>query len=149
MRRNFILLIGLIFALIFTYNGCKHEAGEYIPPPGDTICDTSNVTYNGTVYPIFNEHCIFCHNSTDLTGGLDLTNYELVAYEASSGNLITRLTATDTTRMPKNGNALSDCEIRKIEIWIRDTTFIKTMTVPAPLSAIPTSEGKKTKEIKK
>ena len=126
MRKLSIIILGLAAGLVLTYNGCKHEPEEYIPPPPDpdtTICDTSNVTYTGSVYPIFNQHCIFCHNSTDLKGGLDLTDYSMVSAVASSGLLLDVLTRTDTTRMPKGGDALSACEIRTIEIWINDTTF--------------------------
>ena len=61
MRRTLILILGLGSAFILLYNGCKHEPEEYIPNPPDpdtTSCDTANVTYNGTIYPILDQYCI-------------------------------------------------------------------------------------------
>lgn len=129
MRRTLILLLGLSSALIFIYNGCTHKPADIIPDPGPgpdtTSCDTSNVTYPGTVYPILNQYCIFCHSGPTPTGGLDFTNYSQVAFVAQNGALIGAIKHLQGySPMPKDSNQLDTCKIRQIEIWVRDTTYL-------------------------
>ena len=127
MRKKFYILLGLAITLIFSYNGCKHDPDEFIPNPPDpdsTFCDTSNVTYPGTVYPILDQHCVFCHSGGNPSGGLDFTNYDQVAFVAQNGALLGAIKHLQGySPMPKDANQLDSCKIRQIEIWLRDTTF--------------------------
>jgi mono/diheme cytochrome c family protein len=126
MRRTLILMFGLASAIILTYNGCKHEPEIYNPDPGPdtTSCDTSNVTYPGTIYPILDQHCIFCHSGATPSGGLDFTDYNQLAFVAESGALLGAIRHLEGYQpMPKDGDPLDSCQIRQFEIWIRDTTF--------------------------
>jgi hypothetical protein len=127
MRKPTFLILGLASVLVLAYNGCKHEPEEYTPAPPDpdtTVCDTSNVTYTGTIYPILDDHCIFCHSGANPTGGLDFTNYSQLAFVAESGALLGAIRHEQGyVPMPKDGNQLDSCSMRQIEIWIRDTTF--------------------------
>jgi hypothetical protein len=87
-------------------------------------CDTTIVTYTGTVYPILQAKCISCHSGPTPEGNLDFTNYERVAFVAQSGALMGALNHQQGyTSMPKDGNKLDDCSIAKIGIWVRDTVF--------------------------
>jgi mono/diheme cytochrome c family protein len=124
MRRTIFLLIGLASALILTYNGCKHEPDEYIPDTDNTPCDTSNITYPGTVYPILEQNCISCHSGPDPKASLDFTDYNRVAFVAENGALLGAIKHLDGyLAMPQLALMLDECKIRQIEIWIRDTTF--------------------------
>jgi mono/diheme cytochrome c family protein len=128
MRRNLFLFLGLASALLLFYNSCKHEPEDYIPDPDPdpdtTSCDTSNITYPGTVYPILNQYCISCHSGAAPSGGLDFTDYARVAYVAENGALLGAIKHLQGySPMPQNSNMLDSCKIRQIEIWIRDTTF--------------------------
>ncbi len=89
-----------------------------------TECDSSNVTYPGTVFPILQENCITCHSQPVPAAGLDFNNYDNVAYVAQSGQLIGAIKhLPGYTPMPENGPPLTDCEIGLIQKWINDTTF--------------------------
>jgi mono/diheme cytochrome c family protein len=128
MRRTFLLLAGFISALVLTYNGCKHEPVEIFtdddPDPDTTSCDTANVTYSGTVYPILDQYCIFCHNGDTASGGLNFTDYNQLAFVAENGALLGAIKHLQGySPMPQNSDQLDSCKIRQIEIWIRDTTF--------------------------
>jgi mono/diheme cytochrome c family protein len=128
-----LIIFFLVIATGLLLNNCKHDpvypedTGENGNGNGniDTInCDTTNVSYNGSVVPIFEQYCISCHSGATPQGGLDLTNFEQVAFVAQSGQLIGSIShLAGYSPMPKDGNKLSDCEIRTIEIWINDTTF--------------------------
>ena len=124
--RNVIILAAMAIGLIWA---CKHEP-EVIdtgpdpnPNPTDS-CDTANVTYAGSVYPIFEQYCTFCHGGAIPEAGIDLTSYEDVAMVAQSGQLLGAINHdANYSPMPKDGNKLSVCQIRTITIWVNDTTF--------------------------
>ena len=127
-----ILFLLLIFSGIFLIYSCTHSPDEIVKPEDEsdpnpidtTICDSSYVTYPGTIYPIFQTNCIGCHSSSSPVAGLDLTNYEDVAIIAQNGALTGSIEhLPGYTPMPQNAPQLSECEIALIKIWISDTTF--------------------------
>lgn len=128
--RNF--LVFFVGTLIFS---CQHapedivlnpENIDTIQPPVDTVvCDSSDVTYSGIVFPILNTYCISCHSGAVPSGALDFTDFGDLAFVAQSGQLTGSLKHLDGfSPMPQNAGKLSVCEIALIEKWIRDTIFI-------------------------
>jgi mono/diheme cytochrome c family protein len=121
--------IALIIAMA-AIGGCKHDPTEMPAPDnggnggGNGQCDTVNVTYNASVLPIFDQYCLDCHSGAAPQAGIDLTNYSMVALLAENGTLLGSLRhESGYSPMPQGVDKLSDCDIAKIEIWIRDTTF--------------------------
>ncbi len=91
---------------------------------GDIPCDTTNITYPGTIYPLLQDKCLSCHSGEQPSGNLDFTNYDHVAIVAQNGALLGALKhQAGYSPMPKDGSQLDDCTILKIEKWINDTTF--------------------------
>ena len=130
-----VIATSLIITLIFGI-GCKHDPTE-MPEPGNgngngngggngggDQCDTLNVTYNGSVLPIFDQYCLSCHSGASPQGGINLEDYSVVAQLAENGTLLGAIRHDPGySPMPQGGDKLSDCDIAKIEIWVRDTTF--------------------------
>lgn len=86
-------------------------------------CDTiSTVTFSGVVWPIIEKNCRGCHSGASPGGGVLLTNYNEVAAQASNGKLTGVLRDGTYVLMPPGG-ALSECNIRQVEIWV-DAGFI-------------------------
>lgn len=119
-----------ICLLVLLLNACKHSPDEIAqpnPPPDDTttVCDSVNVTFAGTVWPILAAKCVSCHNNTSgNNGNIDLNKYEDIARIAVSGQLMGAIEhRAGYSAMPKGGNKLSVCDIAKIGRWIADTTF--------------------------
>jgi len=104
---------------------CKHEPEDIITdlePP--VPCDTLDVTYNGYVYPIFEQYCIFCHGGAIPEGGIDLTNFDDVSMLAQSGQLLGAINHDPAYfAMPQDADKLSFCQIRIITIWVNDTIW--------------------------
>ena len=97
---------------------------SFVIPPDTTDCDTTFITYPGTVYPIFEANCISCHSPPTPEGGIDLTNYEHVSFLAQSGQLLGSINhEAGFVPMPDNAPPLSDCEKLQIAKWVNDTTF--------------------------
>jgi mono/diheme cytochrome c family protein len=132
MNRKACKLFYLFFwALIILAGSCKHECDDYVPEPEppQNSCDTVNVTYPGSVVPIFEEYCNDCHSGAQPSGNLDLTDYEQVSFIAENGALVGAIRhLPGYSPMPQGGDMLEECLIRTIEIWIADTTFAPPVT---------------------
>lgn len=89
-------------------------------------CDSVNVTFSETIFPIVQNNCLGCHSGPDPNGGISLENYNAIVSAASiepgnQGSLLGAVTwATGNTPMPENGPQISDCDITQIQKWIDD-----------------------------
>lgn len=82
-------------------------------------CDTTNVTYAASIKPIMSTYCQGCHSGSNPGGGINLTTYEGVKTIALSGQLYGSVAWLGSySQMPQNASKLSDCNIKKIQIWI-------------------------------
>ncbi len=89
----------------------------------DSGCDTTNVTFSGTIWPTLETNCVGCHTGASAGGGVLITNYNELVSIAENGKLLGAVShQPNYSPMPKNGNKLSDCSIREIEIWIENGT---------------------------
>jgi hypothetical protein len=92
----------------------------------DGGCDTTNVTFTASIKPILQNNCYGCHSATNAGGGYNLTNYADdangnwgVQSSALNGSLSGSVHYTGTwSHMPKGGNQLSTCDLKKIRIWV-------------------------------
>jgi hypothetical protein len=85
-----------------------------------TVCDTTAVTFSGSIWPIVQNTCRGCHSGTAANKGVHLENYANVASAALDGSLMKALNGV-TPQMPPSGK-MSSCSIRMFEIWIEQGT---------------------------
>ena len=115
-----ILIISLLAILI----GCYYDNEEELYPdqPGD--CDTTNVTFSGTIFPIINGNCTSCHSGSAPQGNILLEDYATISKQAKipagqAGSLYGAISHDPgNSPMPKNGTQLSDCKIKQVKVWI-------------------------------
>src|SRR5881227_1331873 len=114
MKQVLILLITASALLTSCY---YHKEDQLY---GARTCDTTNVTYTGTIDAIVNNNgCRSCHTPGVSSGGFNLMTYEEVKAKVTDGRLYGALThAAGFAPMPQNGPKLTDCEIAKIRAWI-------------------------------
>ena len=113
-------IIGLI--VLISLNSCYYDSVEelYPQPP---VCDTSGVTYSGTVKPIIDANCTDCHSGSVPAGNISLANYNEVVVAAQNGSLLGTIRHDNGwSPMPKNGNKIDDCSIKKLEVWVDSGT---------------------------
>lgn len=114
-----ILLVIITFTLITT--GCVNNKKELL-----LACDSLKVTYKADIKPIIENNCNNCHasdNYTNFGGGYKLASYDDVVMQVdttSGSNGGSLLFDVKSGRMPKGRSKLTDCEIAKIEKWIKD-----------------------------
>ena len=82
-------------------------------------CDTTTTpTFSGTIWPIIELNCRGCHSGGTPSGNVLLNNYTDVAAQAANGKLTGVLRDGTYFLMPPGG-ALSGCQIRQVEIWVK------------------------------
>lgn len=112
----------MILALI-ALSGCYYDNEEELYP-NVAECDTTNVTYSGTVLPILQENCFICHAANPPEGGIYLGDYTSISAAGKiaagqPGSLYGAVSHNpNNSPMPKGGAQLSDCKIRQIKVWI-------------------------------
>jgi hypothetical protein len=110
-------LIGCLLFIAFSQSSCYYDNHELLNP--SSSCDTTTVTYSGTVNPILTANCTGCHSGANAPNGVKLDAYNFVKIQAGNGFLVGVIThASGFSPMPKNGNMLSDCSIAKIKKWV-------------------------------
>jgi hypothetical protein len=121
LTRSLMGLAALAAVALLFVPGCYYDRTEDMYPP-EATCDTTTVTYSGTVAPILAKYCAGgCHSGSSPSGGFPLSTYtEVKDYIDNSGNTFYRSMTQDSTisAMPKGGSKLSDCDLRKIKIWL-------------------------------
>lgn len=121
MKRSIInLAVFSAFLLIFV--SCYYDSEEALYPQLSTSCDTTNVTFSGTIVSVLNNNCYSCHsNKTAASYG---NNIHLEDYSDVVSN-IDRVAGsvkhkTGFSAMPKNGGSIKSCSIDQLDIWVRN-----------------------------
>ncbi len=82
-------------------------------------CDTNNVTYSGRIKSIMQTWCVGCHNTSNSSGGYDLTDYSSIVNGISNNKLLGSIKHLQGfSPMPQAGGQVSQCDISAIEKWI-------------------------------
>ena len=116
------ILTNLVPLLVITFismmlESCKYNNVEEMR----NSCDTTQVTYSGTIVPILEANCYRCHgtNSNSGSGGIILQDYNVLSGFASDGKLYGNAAhLPGYIPMPYDGGKLSDCDLAKLKKWI-------------------------------
>lgn len=82
-------------------------------------CDTTNVTFSGSVLPILNTYCNGCHAGSAPSADIDLSTWANTMPSVTNGSLLGSIEFSSSySAMPKGGSQLSDCNISVIRKWI-------------------------------
>lgn len=121
------LLIGCLFLSMMWLGSCYNDKADqlYVNPynggNNNGACDTTNVTYSGTIVTIFSQNCSVsgCHDGATKAGGYDYSNYTGVIASITSGRLLGAINhESGYFPMPQNTAKLSSCDINKITAWV-------------------------------
>lgn len=115
------ITIGVLVACTILLSSCyQRNAEEFYPTnPNGQNCDTTNITFSGTVEPIINTQCAIsgCHN--DNSTGYNLSTYAGVKSIANSNKLMNSILRNGQSKaMPQGAPKLDDCSLVKIQKWV-------------------------------
>ena len=120
MKKIIVTLAGLCILMV----SCSSDSEDMLttPPPGGGpgTCDTTTVTFAGTITPLLNSYgCTNCHSGTSAPGNIILTSYNGVKAKIDDGRLWGAINHLQGFRpMPQGGNKMNDCDINKFRAWI-------------------------------
>ena len=114
------LLAGLICTLFLA--ACVYNNEEELFPPEP--CITENMSYINDIVPIFEQHCLQCHNENSwqiLGGNVRMSRYSDITFLIDRNFLLEVIVhEPGLPPMPKDGDKIPDCQIQKITSWIND-----------------------------
>lgn len=117
MNKKIYLLAGIF--LVMAFSSCYYDVEDELYP--SSSCDTANVTYSQSVEPVLKNYCYSCHSTSMASGSVVLDNYQSVKQVAADGRLLGSINhESGYIAMPQDQNKLSNCDIRKIAIWINE-----------------------------
>lgn len=111
------LMLFSVLATSLAITGCYYDNEDDLYP-GESTCDTTNVTYSTSVAPVFAAYCNSCHSGSSPSGGIKTDSHSAVVTH------ITRIRGAINQQsgylaMPYNSGKLPACDLNKIDIWIR------------------------------
>lgn len=116
------------------------EQGAKNTPCESGNCDSTKVTYEANIKPIFEKNCVGCHSVGIPGGGIDLRNpnvaeeFKVKIYGASSHSL-------QYVVMPPT-YTITDCEIAMLKKWAGLATDIQSSPVDSELQlSVKTNES--------
>lgn len=113
MKRKIIISLAILAVFGITLlNRCYYDNEQYLY--SNVSCDTTNVTYAGTIAPIMTKNCNACHSGSAASAGVNTETYAGLLKIANSGRL---WGTTNGGTMPKAGK-MDDCTLSKIKVWI-------------------------------
>lgn len=114
----------LIFSsfVLLTAWGCYYDSKEYLFPEINTSCDTTQITFTGSVKPILQQYCFSCHSNNTAPsygGNIKLEDYGDVKLRVDNGSLLGTIShAGGYSPMPKGASKLGDCPVNVVQKWI-------------------------------
>ena len=108
----------LITGLIIYLSGCYYDKEAELYPFTNN-CDTTNVTFSGSVAPVMASNCNGCHSGASASAGVKTDNYNDLLVIVNNGKLWGTVNHDPGFKpMPQNAQILPVCDRSKIKIWI-------------------------------
>ncbi len=113
--------VPVLFILI-SITACYYDSEEYLFPQPNNQCDTTTITYSGSIQPVLEQYCYQCHsnaNAPSFGSNIKLEDYSDVLIRANDLSLYGSIAQeSGYSPMPKGGGKLDDCTIDIMRIWI-------------------------------
>ena len=117
---KYILILAAASTLL-GLNACYYDKADKLYPNANA-CDTSNTTFTKSVQPILKANCTDagCHTVANANAGIELETYSGTILTVPQDKLINavKYLAGGSKNMPPT-QKMTDCNINKIEAWIR------------------------------
>ena len=83
-------------------------------------CDTTQITFTGTIWPMMQQYCTGCHSAANPGGGIVIAGYNDLVALAGNGSLMGSVRwESGFAGMPTN-RQMSACDISLLQKWIDD-----------------------------
>jgi hypothetical protein len=118
MKKLFPVFTAIILLFLAS---CYYDNEEALYPSVSSGCDTTNITFSGTIVPVLSNNCYNCHSNASAASygnNVRLENYADIQSRIAA--VVGTIKHTGSySPMPKNGGKLNECSILKLDIWVR------------------------------
>jgi hypothetical protein len=119
ITKRFIIVCLVAIALTMMQS-CYYDIEEELYPVAGN-CDTTSVTYSGTVAPIMANTCNGCHSGNFAQAGIRTDTYANLKNIADNGRLWGAINhESGFSPMPQNQPKMNECNLAKIRKWLDD-----------------------------
>jgi hypothetical protein len=112
----------ILFLFALFLSTCYYDSEEYLFP--QQSCDTTGVSYSGTIKPLLESYCYRCHDNSNAPqsgANIRLEDYSDVKIRVDDGSLTGSINHESSfSPMPKGGGKLDNCSLRLFGIWTED-----------------------------
>ena len=115
MKNTLILFV----ISVFLFAGCYYDNEADLYQFYQNQCDTTSISYSADIEPIMVTQCVSCHSGTNPDGNVGLENHSEVQFSAENGSLYGCVTNTNDFNIMPPAGALFQCDIDKIDAWIK------------------------------
>lgn len=116
--KNLFVMAILSTLVVWSITSCYYDNEEELYP-NPVECDTTNITYSGTIVPILENNCYSCHNSVNQQGGIVVDTYDDLRVVIDNGRFRGAINHLDGySPMPQGGDKLNECNLTKINLWL-------------------------------
>ena len=114
------IAIATISFLTFFFVSCYYDNEEALYPSLPGPCDTTNVTFSGSIVPILQNDCYNCHsNKNAKLHGKNIRLEDYIDVKANAARTQASIKwEPGHIRMPQNGGKISQCYIDTFDIWV-------------------------------
>lgn len=107
-----------LILLMIVVSRCYYDSEEFLFPQIGA-CDTTRVSFDTSIVPIVQSHCLLCHGEVTAgqNGTFKLVNYQNIKDHAD--RLVGSVSwETGYVQMPLGLPKLDNCQIEIIRIWV-------------------------------
>ncbi|MEX0981529.1 MAG: hypothetical protein WD577_10120 [Bacteroidales bacterium] len=109
-------IVFFIFGTLLFFSCTNHNEFDLF---GEEVCDTTNITWEGTIADILQTNCVVCHGSVTSYNNVRHDSYEAVRVVVDDGRLRGVINhQSGFVPMPYERRQLPFCELLQINIWL-------------------------------
>jgi hypothetical protein len=119
--KRITIIITAISVFVFFLVSCYYDNEEALYPTLPGPCDSTNVTFTGSVVPILQNDCYMCHSNFNAPSNHTIALEDYADVNANAAHIQASIKWTPGhSRMPKNGGKIRQCYINIFDIWVRE-----------------------------
>lgn len=119
--KRLIISVASLTLFMFFFVSCYYDNEEALYPNLNSSCDTTNVTYSGTIEPILNNNCYSCHSDANAASGGNVRLQSAANVISNSSKIAVAIKRTGSFPMPPAGR-LNSCAVSQFDIWVNKGT---------------------------
>ncbi|HEY5470803.1 MAG TPA: hypothetical protein VIK07_09795 [Bacteroidales bacterium] len=118
--KRFYIILATVSVFLFFFVSCYYDNEEALYPALSNSCDTTNVTFSGTIVPILKNNCYSCHSNANAAFGANIHLEGYANVVTNYAKIIVSINLGSGVKAMPPGGKLKACSLTQFDIWIRN-----------------------------